>query len=245
MRYLAYCLVVAGLLTGRVQAALHFEFDYRYDSLGFFDEPLRRQAIEAAGNFVNRYVDELDALIPADGNGLLALISNPATGSDVLLRDEPFAAGTIKIFPAGRELPGRLAQAIEFSPLGTGDPAWVEQVAHRGQAGAALTPATDYGPAGSTISFNSDLTEVPWHFDLTTDGLNANEFDFITVAMHEIIHVMGLGVSRSFANQVNAAGEFQGAEAVRVGSSTNPSLKLNPNEDHWQSGTKSPWNGAL
>ena len=98
---------------------------------------------------------------------------------------------------------------------------------------------------GGTISFNSDLTEVPWHFDISTADLKTNEFDFITVAMHELLHLLGIGISVSFADHVNLAGEFIGAEALAAGSTTNPKLKLDEYESHWQSGTKSPWNGNI
>ena len=102
MREFTFLLLWIGLLGAPVQAALQIEFDYRYDVEGFFDDPLRRESLAAAGRLVNRYVDDLDAVIPSEGNSSLALVNDPATGSDVLLRDEPVPQGTIVIFAAGR-----------------------------------------------------------------------------------------------------------------------------------------------
>ena len=73
MRLIALMFFLASLLSGTVQAGLNFEFDYRYDSRGFFSDPLRREALEAAGRVVNRYVDDLDAIIP-DGQQRVGII---------------------------------------------------------------------------------------------------------------------------------------------------------------------------
>ena len=178
-------------------------------------------------------------------NGWASFFSPPDGSPAIILKDLPVQADTMQIFVAGVPLRGRLAQSIDTAPVGNGDPMWKDTVAYRGELGASGDPATDFGPMGGTISFNSDLTEVPWHFGLSTTELNANEFDFVTVAMHELLHLLGIGISVSFADHVNSAGEFIGAEAVAVGSTTNPTLKLDEFEAHWKSGTKSPWNGSL
>lgn len=224
-------------------AGLMFEFDYRFDSLGFFDDPARREALEAAGRMVNRYVDNLEAIIPSGNNTWMSFLSKPDGSGTEFFGNETIPQDVIVFYPAGRPLPGLLAQAIDLAPVGQGDPAWEDTVAYRGQAGAEANPATDVGPAGGTISFNNNLAEVPWHFDLTTNGLAANEFDFITVAAHEIAHVLGIGTARSWVHQTNANGQFTGPQAVHVGSPTNPTLQLDPSEGHWQKGTKSIWNG--
>jgi hypothetical protein len=245
MRWIALVLAFGWLVTASAEAALHFDFDYRYDSYGFFDDPARREALEAAGRNVNRYIDDLDAIIPTESNGWASFFTLPDGTATIILKDLPVAVDTMQVFVAGRPLPGRLAQSIDTAPVGNGDPDWVATVAYRGELGAADDLATDFGPMGGTISFNNDPTDVPWHFDLSTDELNANEFDFVTVAMHELFHLMGIGISVSFADHANHLGEFIGAESVSVGSSTNPTLKLDESEAHWQSGTKSTWNGLF
>lgn len=232
-------------LTGPVCGQLQFLFDYRYDSFGFFNDPARRESLEAAGRLVSRYVDDLDAIIPEGTNGWTSYFTKPDGTDDIFLSDLPVPADTMQIFVGGYEMPGLLAQAVDMGPVGTGTPEWKATVAFRGQAGAALTPATDVGPMGGSISFNSDTSEVVWDFGLSTAGLEPKEFDFITVAAHEIIHLMGFGISRSFNAQVNLQGHFIGTDAVAVGSSTNPTLQLDNQEAHWKSGTKSPWDGQL
>ena len=60
------CLLAAPITS---HAGLIFDFDYRYDSYGFFDDPDRREALETAGRLVNWYVDDLDSIIPEGDNG--------------------------------------------------------------------------------------------------------------------------------------------------------------------------------
>ena len=194
---------------------LRFQFDYRYDRFGFFDDPARREALEAAGRVVARYVDDLSALIPVGDNGWDAFVTRPDGGGSLIVSDLPIPQGAMLVFVGGNAMPGILAQSIDLAPLGTGDPEWKTTVTYRGQSGAAERPATDVGPSGGTISFNNNLTEVPWHFGLSVAGLDAREFDFITVAAHELIHLLGFGLARSFDTHVNAQGQFVGPEARR------------------------------
>lgn len=244
IRYSVAFLLAFAAVSNPVDAALTFDFDYRYDSFGFFDDPVRREALETAGRLINLYVDDLDAITPEGENGWASFFTPPDGSASIFLSDLPVAADTMQIFVAGRSLPGRLAQAVDTAPTGIGDEEWVSTVMYRGEAGAADSPATDFGPMGGRISFNNDMEEVPWHFDLATDDLEDNEFDFITVAMHEMLHLMGIGVSRSFRGNVSS-NQFVGPEAVAVGSPTNPDLQLDDADAHFASGTKSSWNGNL
>ena len=236
------CLLAAPITS---HAGLIFDFDYRYDSYGFFDDPDRREALEAAGRLVNWYVDDLDSIIPEGDNGWSSFFTLPDGTQTIILSDLPIPADTMQIFVAGRPLPGRLAQAEDTGPLGIGTEEWANRVRYRGELGAMDDPATDFGPMGGRLSFNNDPEEVPWHFDLSTDDLDSDEFDFITVAMHEIIHLLGIGISVSFNDHVDSQNRFVGPQAVAVGSPTNPNLELDEFEAHFISDTKSPWNGEL
>lgn len=242
MRWFGLLLVLL-LTASHVHAGLRFEFDYRFDENGYFDDPARRDALEAAGRFVNRYVDQLDAVIPEGENGWDSFFTRPDTGVSFLFSDVPVAEDTMQVFVGAREIRGNLAQSTSIGAVGRGDEEWIDTVSYRGQEGAA--ERTDYGPLGGKITFNNDFDEFQWHYGLSTEGIEPHEFDFITVAMHELLHVMGIGVSPSFAAQVDALSRFAGPEATRVGSPTNPNLQLDEFEFHFSSGTESPWNGNL
>lgn len=232
-----------GMLT-QANAGLKIELDYQYDSLGFFDSQTRRDALEFAANFVNIYVDEMAELAPEGDERWDAIISKPDGSGTVLVSNIPVPEDTVIIYVAGRPLSGRLAQAIDLGPLGSGTPEFAELVATRGQEGAGTDPATDFSPVGATISFNNDLLEVPWHFGISPSTIGPSQFDFITVAMHEIIHALGFtSTTKSFRDQTDFQGNFIGSEAAFVGSFTNPDLELDPSESHWRSNTRSRWNG--
>ena len=235
--------VVLVAVAGPAVAGLQFQFDYRYDQHGFFDDPVRREALEAAGRVVNRYTDDLLAIIPEGDNGWDAYVTRPDGGGSLILSDVPIPEDTLLIFPGGQPLSGRLAEANKLGPLGRGDPEWQEIVSHRGQEGSAANPPTDIGVKGGTISFNSDSTEVDWHYGLSVAGMESGQFDFITVAAHELFHVLGFGLSPSFNTHIDSESHFIGAESMSEGSTTNPTLKLDEFEAHWERGTKSPWNG--
>jgi len=233
-------------LPGATWAGLQLQFDYRYDSRGFFNAPERREALETAGRMVNRYVDSLEAIVPAPpANTWSSFFTPPDNSPSIILSNLEVPADTMQIFVGGADIDGRLAQAIDTAPVGFGSPEWKAIVSYRGEAGAAVRPATDFGPMGGTITFNDDPSEFQWHFSDSTTGLDPKEFDFITVAMHEILHLLGVGISVSWNDQVNEVRQFTGPQARLAGSSTNPNLELDATEAHWKSGTKSTWNGKV
>ena len=80
---------------------------------------------------------------------------------------------------------------------------------------------TDFGPWGGAISFNSNSN---WYFDpdITTDESFSNQFDFYSVAVHELAHVLGFGSAPSF-NNLSSGGVFTGA-AVHDLFGSNPPL---------------------
>ena len=86
---------------------------------------------------------------------------------------------------------------------------------------------TDFGPWGGAISFNNNSN---WYFDtdITTDEPFPNKYDFYSVAVHELAHVLGFGGAPSFKN-LSAGGVFTGA-AVHDLYGSNPPLTP---DGHW------------
>ena len=67
-------------------------------------------------------------------------------------------------------------------------------------------------PGGGVVTFDPDR---PWHFGATTAGLDPGEFDFHSVAVHELGHVLGVGTFSRWS-ELTSGGFFHGPEAVRV-----------------------------
>ncbi len=189
-------------------------FDYTYDTSGFFADAARRATLEkAAHSIADRLGDDLVALTPGGGNSWQASVWNPATGSTVTLDNPVVRQNELVVYIGGAKLPGDelgLANTGGFSA--SGSKGWLSTVRTRGQAGAAAGgPKTDFSTWGGMITFDTD---VNWSFS-TTSAPAAGQFDFESVATHELLHVFGFGIgepafARNVADWNGSTGKFVG-----------------------------------
>ena len=238
------CIALCLQVPGRFTQAVILEFDYSHDKDGYFDAPERRAVIEAAGAHVNRFVDSLEGIHPDSENKWVTVPPIPPTGSDGFLFDMVIPQDTLKIIIGGNSILPELTLATTTAKEAgflSGTPEFERTVTTRGQEGALASPPTDFGPWGATIMFNSDPENVSWHFGLDTEGLEPHETDFMTVLMHELMHVFGFGGAASFQEHIDNL-HFTGPAAQAVGSSNNSSLAMH-DDGHWKIGTLSTVGG--
>lgn len=223
-----------------VHAGLLFSFDYTFDTGGFFSDPARKSVLEAAAADVSsRIEDSLTAIPAAIGpNTWTAQFLHPATGSLTSLVDLTVPDSTMVIYVGARDLAGdTLGQATTaFSGSGTGG--WVSTIVTRGQVGATTDPATstDFGPWGGSIAFD---TAADWYFDpdtATAGDLPALQYDFYSVAVHELGHLLGLGTAASWTHLVTGT-SFTGTDATAANGGSNPTVLADGS--HWASGATS------
>ena len=195
------------LLSAGSLSALDIQIDYSLDDNNFFNTQERRDAIEAVAQF---YGDLLqDNLLRIDSSEFpsnffwVPSIFHPATGAFTSLDELVIPEDTIIVFVGSRNLRGN--RRGEAGPGGfsnaRGDEEWFDLLFGRGQAGAEFrfeqaNQRTDIGLWGGVISFDSDTT---WNFSLTE---NQPGFEFVNVALHEMAHVLGIGVSDPWTNLV-------------------------------------------
>ena len=188
-----------------------FSFNYSLDTNSFFSGAnlSRRALLESAGTtLTQRLNDSLTAITPGGGDTWSAVFSHPGTGAGTTLSNLTIPADTIIVYAGGRELGGTLGVGGFGGFSGVGSPTFINSLT-RGQAGARLAPAsqTDFGPWGGAVTF--DIT-TNWFFGATTAGMTGSQSDFLSVAQHELAHLLGFGTASSFSRLVSG-GAFTGA----------------------------------
>ncbi|MDA1014493.1 MAG: GEVED domain-containing protein [Planctomycetota bacterium] len=214
-------------------------FDYSLDTNNFFDTQAKKDLLQTvADSLAEQITDDLLAITPGpSGQGFnntwTTDFNHPATGAEHNIVDLSVPADTVIIYAGGRDLPGStvgMGGPGGYSSSGTQE--FLDTVAARGEAGALTATATDFGPWGGSITFD---TLASWHFGETTVGLDNGENDFYSIAQHEIGHFLGIGTADSWNDQVSS-GEFTGPAAV---ASFGGNVPLHAGLSHWADGTMS------
>ena len=221
-------------------ANIDIQFDYGYDTSGFFTNNANRMSVleSAASILESRFSDNLTAITSSGANSFNPIFFNPSSPSTTLTLDNAsFGANVIRVYVGAADLGSNtlgVGGPGGFSCSGIGS--FCENADQRGQGptqNTATVQAVDVAPWGGAISFDSGNTN--WHFGTTTAGLTSGQFDFYSVAVHELGHILGFGTSDSFSNLV-VGSSFVGATAGTV--------PLDADRAHWAAGTLSIFNGA-
>lgn len=184
--------------------ALNIQFNYDYDSGGFFSND-RRATLESAASFYeSRLGDSLAAITSGGGNSFSINLNRPDNNASVTLDNQSFAADTLVVYVGGRDIAG---DALGLGGPGgwnaSGSSGFIDSVGRRGQGPTQGASATDFAPWGGGITFDSTTN---WYFDNDTSSDEAFAgFDFFSVALHELAHVLGFGTSDSWVNKVTGS----------------------------------------
>ncbi|WP_146394999.1 dockerin type I domain-containing protein [Planctomycetes bacterium CA13] len=195
---------------------LKIRLDYSLDTSGFFaGANLSRRTIlqEAADALVRRFNDDLQAITPGGKLQWNAQFINPANGRTTLNPDGTVNVSVAKnlsvgsnelvVFVAARDLSGNergrggpggyYLPPVQPSTIAEQQQilAFWDTVQFRGETGAKATTPTDFGPWGGSIAF--DTLGTNWYFGRDADGAQDGQTDFVSVAMHELAHVLGFG----------------------------------------------------
>ena len=236
-RLIACLLTLFSFCIQPADAGLIVEFDYSFDTSSFFASQERRQILTAAADSVNRWTDNLAAIQTSPGNTWTGIVIRPDTGIGTFISGETLVIpqNMIKVYVGARNIGvNRLAAAERNAAIPSGTAAWQDLVRYRGQASAALNQ--DYSLWGGSISFNPTFN---WYDQAQSTGIPNNSYDLYSIAVHELLHVLGFGIAESFNAQVDAQNRFTGAHANAIGSPNNPELQLALDWDHWSNTTQS------
>lgn len=223
--------------------AISIEFDYSYDAGAFFGTAASptpaRATLELAARTFSSFTDLLAPIQPAGTNHWTAQFRNPGTGAVASIPDLVVPQDTVLIFAGGRNLAGtRLGEAgpgsYSFPPGSSPGAAFADAVINRGQGPSAA----DFAPWGGFIEFDTIAAGgAPrrWHFD-PRSAPAADAYDFYTVAVHELAHLLGFGTSTAFASD-RSSGQFIGSAAVDLYGGAVP---LHTDGQHWSAAVASP-----
>jgi hypothetical protein len=188
-------------LESRLAPAVTIKFDYTYDTLHFFTKnPAAKTVLQEAAQILGRQLhNELAAIQPDSTDSWTMVFTRPNTGTTVERKNLTIPENTILIYVGGANLPG---DEIGYGGPGGGfvdtsnSPTFVAAVESRGQ-----DPYTTFGPWGGTVAFN---LSTDWSF-AGTAGPPGNHDDFLSVALHEIGHVLGIGTAPTWWQYVRAS----------------------------------------
>ena len=239
-------LIVAGLAPA-LRAEITVQFDYTYDTGFFTDHPERQATLQFAADSLTRFLDNLDAITPSGGNTWKAQIARPDTGALLYVPNPAVPADTLIVYVGARDMSDALGKGGPGGYTASGSPAWLNTVSTRGEANATCLLPTDQGKWGGHITFDA-APDWDWYFGLDPAGLAWNEADFLSVASHELGHVLGIGI-----NPANGCGtpwgtyvlegpnRFTGPESV---AEYGDDVPLGINKAHWAMGTMSEVDGV-
>jgi hypothetical protein len=210
-------------LEGRDVPAVTIQFDYSFDTSGFFNDPARRAVLQQAAADLGVHLDgSLAAIVPGGGNDWTETFLDPSTGRMTSRADPVVAANTVVVYVGARDLPGAAVGITGFGQaLASGSPAWRNFVETRGPAGTTLW--------GASTAFDS---RTNWYFGASADGIGPGQIDFYSVATHELGHALGIGTAQQWFAQVSGR-TFVGPSAEAVFGGPVP---LAADGGHWADG---------
>ncbi len=233
MKKMLFCATLA-LAAGSAQA-ITVQFDYTYDSNGFFTTQHRGILNAVADEFGSRLTDSLAAINSTGGNRYQAGIGTVATDGSLSTDPMSVPEDTVIIFLGARTLD---PDTLGFGGSGysaSGSSAFISLLDNRGQN---ASPDVDYAPVTGSIVFNANSN---WYLD--TDVSTVESFagnDFYSVAVHEVAHVLGIGTSDAWDNLISGS-TFTGVNASLVNGGAVPLA----DDGHVSSALRSSFMGTL
>jgi Bacterial pre-peptidase C-terminal domain/Calx-beta domain/CARDB/Ser-Thr-rich glycosyl-phosphatidyl-inositol-anchored membrane family len=181
------------------RSQFNIEFDYRFDTAGWFT-PARRAALESAADIWESLILDEFADIPV---GTTLNVRNPITNTTSLISSTS-VIDDLLIFVGATSIDG---------PLNTTATGGATYYYTSGTSLETRYIGLDLEPWVGTIRFD---TAENWFFDATPQTANdipSGQSDFLSTALHEIGHVLGFSADTNAFNQHVVNGLFSGPNA--------------------------------
>lgn len=194
------------LLTNSSGRAIHFVFDYSYDTSGFFT-PQRRDIVQMAANELVNLTFQRDAIIPSGSNQWTWKFSHPSSGNITSIHNPTAPSNQVTVFLGAYNLgSGILGLGGVIGRTLQGNMSWINKIND-------TNTTTAFKPIAGTISINNF---IDWY-----DGIDSNipsgKFDLYSVISHELGHVLGFGLSTVKAWGSRISGDrFMGTKTLEL-----------------------------
>ena len=200
---------------------LKIKFDYTYDN-GFFNDPERREVLSYAAQLWSEIIgDDFDA-IPAGSTFEIRHPSQSDETLEVTLKED---IDDLLIYVGARNISG--------STLGLGGPSGYSLVGDK----YALRISDDFRNQGATENFEPWAGVLTFDDDVTWNSSleepEPGENDLLTVALHEIGHVLGIGTASTFESLVQDQA-FIGPNAINLNGGV--AIPLHADDAHVEDG---------
>ncbi len=217
----------------RTLLTIQFQFDFSLDRNGFFASSARQEVLKLAGRMLGeRLNDSLSAIVPSGSNTWKASVTNPATGGTTTFTNPTLSSNTIRIYAGGRDLSsGTLGIGGGGGYSSFGSSAWNTLVKTRGQSG--VSAGSDVSPRIGSIVF--DTVGTSWFFGTTSSGRSGSQSDFLSVAIHELGHVLGINSGNPSWTQFISGGVFNGSNVKAANGGR--AVGIDPGRGHFANGT--------
>ena len=182
--------------------AVEIEIDYTFDTAGFFEQPGSREALRAVCDIYEGLIpDSLARIRPADffRSSWSANVRRPDTVGFANLGNITIPQDTVILFAGARplEIAGE-AGGTEYTAQGS--QAWIDRIIGRGRSGALADPETAFSPWGGMVAFDLSRT---WNFATDGPGGQTAATDFVPIALNLVAHILGIGLSDAWDNQIS------------------------------------------
>ena len=207
--------------------AFSIQFDYRFDRAGYFDKPERRAALEAAAARWSALLTNDFFAVPA---GTRLTLIDPEDRTQTITAELSEDIDDLLVFVGTTE-------ALPEGAYGRGGPSGMADSGDSALNKSFVSRQTGkrFQPWAGSISFKGS---VDYYFDEspdTDDDVPPDQFDFISLASHELGHVLGFTASAPFS-ALETAATFTGKTAVAEYGAPVP---LTPDLSHLADGTES------
>lgn len=191
--------VLFGSQEERVARSSSFDikFDYRFDTNGFFggDNLYRRDSLEAAATIWEAILTDEFPDVPVGTT--TPGVRNPQTGDSINFTTDALIDDLV-VFVGARDLGDSTGAEGFVSGYSRNEPRY--------------SSSSNFEPWAGSIAFD---TSTQYFFDTTPNTSSAipiENVDFISVAVHELGHILGIGTSPAFDSLVSD-GFFNGPNA--------------------------------